>query len=81
MPRRHNPERGDEILHHFAADARVFRICFVSPAGKLFGITYRLCPVCGVSMDEHAWGAATVWHCAVCGFTTSDVSSTEDPED
>jgi ribosomal protein S27AE len=77
MPRRHKSYRGDEILHDFDADARILRICFVSPAGKLFGVTYRLCPVCGVTMDEHVQGAASVWYCGVCGFTISDASSTE----
>ena len=54
------------------AEARVLQICFVSATSKLFGVTYRLCPVCGVSMDERSWRAPNTWHCAVCGFTTSD---------
>jgi ribosomal protein S27AE len=72
MTRRHNP-RGirEELLHDFDVESRTLRIAFVSPEGRIVGITYKLCPLCGVTMEEEKGSTGSRWACVTCGLTTS----------
>ncbi len=38
--------------------------------------TYRLCPECGVSMDQEESADETVWTCGICGC---EVRGSESP--
>ncbi len=52
----------DYVRWHFDAGNRILRIAFVGRASVLV-VTYRLCPRCGVTMEERPGG----WRCALCG--------------
>ena len=69
MARRHRPrDQEDEILHDFDAKERSLKLLFVDRKGGLTQVTYRLCPECGVTMDEmEEAGRGRVWTCSICG--------------
>ncbi len=52
--RRRDPKGQDVLFHDFDRKARMLRLLFVSPDGKLMPVTYRPCPLCGVTMEETA---------------------------
>jgi hypothetical protein len=67
--RRHGvvpPETEDVILHDFDREGRVLRLLFVSPGGKLLPVTYRLCPTCGVTMEEQHLPDSIRFRCTLC---------------
>jgi ribosomal protein S27AE len=58
------------MLHDFDPGSRTLRITFVSPNGRLLGLTYKLCPLCGVTMEEQAPGGGFRYRCTLCGLTS-----------
>jgi len=58
----------EEILRDFDLESRTLRITFVGPQGRLFGVTYKLCPLCGVTMEEQAPGGGFRYRCTLCGL-------------
>ncbi len=67
--RKHRPAgTSEELLHDFDLESRTLRIAFVSPEGKLLGVTYKLCPLCGITMDGDLSHPELRWVCSLCGL-------------
>lgn len=71
LRRYRSPMHEDAILHDFDPESRTLRIAFVSPDGMMTGVTYQLCPLCGVTMEELATNDGSRWICTICGFTVA----------
>ncbi len=69
--RKHRPAgNSEELLHDFALESGTLRIAFISSEGRLFGVSHKLCPLCGVTMDEDLGHLEPRWTCSLCGLTT-----------
>ncbi len=72
MRHRHRQTTPEDILHDFDPETRTLRIAFVSPEGRIVGVTYKLCSLCGVTMEEQAPGGGFKYRCT---STSSDFLS------
>jgi ribosomal protein S27AE len=63
-------------LSDFDAQNRVLRLTFIGPTSVLV-VTYRLCPRCGVTMEERPGG----WVCGLCsGVIGGDLADGTDSD-
>ncbi len=62
----------ETIWHDWDPFLQVLKVAFVNEDGVAV-FTYRLCPVCGVSMERTESPDDILWTCAICGCEVREV--------